>query len=194
MRVIFMGPPGAGKGTQAQRLTRYLGVPHLSTGEMLRAAIAGRTAAGCSAEQYMRQGQLVPDPIILDLVADRLAQPDCRAGALFDGFPRTLGQARALDEYLAGHESQLDLVLELLVTDELVLSRLRQRQRADDDPQVIAERLRSYRTITRPLVDYYRQHGVYEAVDGAGTPDEVFERIRSVVERRRVAATEARRG
>lgn len=192
MRLIFLGPPGAGKGTQSERLLRYLRIPHLSTGDMLRAAIAARTPAGAKAEEYMSAGQLVPDPIILDMVANRLEQPDCTSGALFDGFPRTLGQAQALDEHLQAHGRPLDLVLELRVPDEIVLQRLGGRGRTDDRPEVIAERLRAYWSQTRPLTDYYSQRGLLEVIDGLGTPDEVFDRIKRVVEMRRSSRTAAR--
>lgn len=192
MRLIFLGPPGAGKGTQSERLLRYLKIPHLSTGDMLRAAIAARTAAGARAEEYMSAGQLVPDPIILDMVAQRLEQPDCVSGALFDGFPRTLGQAQALDDQLQQDGRPLDVVLELRVPDEVVLQRLGGRGRTDDRPEVIAERLRAYWSQTRPLTDYYSQRGLLETIDGLGTPDEVFERIKRVVDMRRGSRTKKR--
>lgn len=185
MRLIFLGPPGAGKGTQSERLLRYLRIPHLSTGDMLRSAIAGRTPEGARAEEYMSAGQLVPDPIILDMVGARLEQPDCAAGALFDGFPRTLGQAQALDEYLQAHGRPLDLVLELRVPDETVIQRLSGRGRTDDRPEVIAQRLRAYWSQTRPLTDYYTQRGLLETIDGIGSPDVVFDRIKHAVDKRR---------
>ena len=129
MRLIFLGPPGAGKGTQSERLLRHLRVPHLSTGDMLRAAIAARTSIGILADEYMSAGQLVPDTMILDLVAKRLEEPDCAVGALFDGFPRTLVQAQAFDEYLQERDHPLDVVLELRVPDEIVIERLGGRGR-----------------------------------------------------------------
>lgn len=187
MRLIFLGPPGAGKGTQSERLLRYLKIPHLSTGDMLRSAIAGRTPEGAKAEEYMSAGQLVPDPIIVEMVGARLEQPDCAAGALFDGFPRTLGQAQSLDEYLQEHGRPLDLVLELKVPDEVVIQRLSGRGRTDDRPEVIAERLKAYWSQTRPLTDYYSQRGLLEAIDGIGSPDEVFDRIKRAVDKRRSA-------
>jgi adenylate kinase len=185
MRLIFIGPPGAGKGTQSERLLRYLKIPHLSTGDMLRSAIAERTPEGAKAEEYMSAGQLVPDPIILELVGKRLERPDCVSGALFDGFPRTLGQAQALDDYLQEHGRPLDLVLELKVPDETVIQRLSGRGRTDDRPEVIAERLKAYWSQTRPLTDYYTQRGLLQTIDGIGSPDEVFERIKSAVDKRR---------
>ena len=187
MRLILLGPPGAGKGTQSERLLAYLRIPHLSTGDMLRAAIAARTPVGLLAENYMSAGQLVPDPTILDLVGERLDQSDCRAGALFDGFPRTLGQAQALDDYLQAQGRPIDMVIELRVPDEVVIQRLAGRGRDDDRPDVIAERLKGYWAITRPLTDYYSQRGLLEQIDGLGSPDQVFDRILGALNLRRGA-------
>lgn len=184
MRLIFLGPPGAGKGTQSERLLRHLRVPHLSTGDMLRAAIAARTSIGILADEYMSAGQLVPDAMILDVIAKRLEEPDCASGALFDGFPRTLVQAQAFDEYLRKREHPLDVVLELRVPDEIVIERLGGRGRNDDRPVVIAERLRAYWAQTRPLTDYYTQQGLLETIDGLGSPDDVFGRIERALVRR----------
>lgn len=191
MRLVFIGPPGAGKGTQSERLLSYLGIPHLSTGNMLRAAIAEHSETGTLAEQYVSQGQLVPDPVILKMVGDRLEQPDCLAGALFDGFPRTLRQAEALDEFLAARGLPLDMVLELRVSDQEVMQRLVGRNRSDDQPRVVAERLRGYWKQTRPLLDYYEQRGLLEVIDGTGTPDAVFALIKDVLRRRRPSAGSA---
>lgn len=192
MRLIFLGPPGAGKGTQSERLLRHLRVPHLSTGDMLRAAIAARTSLGILADEYMSAGQLVPDAMILDLVAKRLEEPDCATGALFDGFPRTLVQAQAFDEYLQQRDHPLDVVLELRVPDEVVLERLGGRGRNDDRPVVIAERLRAYWAQTRPLTDYYSRRGLLEAIDGLGSPDDVFDRIERALTRRCTTKTSRR--
>jgi len=192
MRLVFLGPPGAGKGTQSERLLRHLRVPHLSTGDMLRAAIAARTSIGILADEYMSAGQLVPDAMILDLVAKRLEEPDCTAGALFDGFPRTLVQAQSFDEYMQERAQPLDVVLELRVPDHIVLERLGGRGRSDDRPEVIGQRLRAYWAQTRPLTDYYSQRGLLERIDGQGSQDDVFGRIRRALEKRRVAQPQCR--
>jgi len=185
MRVVFIGPPGAGKGTQSERLTSLLAVPHLSTGDMLREARAKQSSLGRAAEEYMMAGKLVPDDIVLDMVRERLARPDCAGGALFDGFPRNVSQAEALDGSLGELGIPLDLALELRVGDGEVTRRLAERGRADDRPDVIAERLKTYWSQTRPLLDYYKNRGMLETVDGQGTVDEVFARISAAIDKRR---------
>lgn len=185
MRIIFIGPPGAGKGTQAERLLEYLKVPHLSTGDMLREAVRKKTPEGLSAQEYMDRGDLVPDSVILALVGRRLSEPDCAAGCLLDGFPRTVAQAEALGEQLAASQQPLDGVIELRVNEEALIERLASRGRADDRPDVIRQRLVAYRQQTEPLLNFYRNLGLLHSIDGAGTPEEVFARIEAVLDRLR---------
>ncbi|HEV3416937.1 MAG TPA: adenylate kinase [Pirellulales bacterium] len=182
MRIIFIGPPGAGKGTQSERLVEKLSIAHLSTGDMLRDAVQRRTPEGLQAAVYMDRGSLVPDEIILAMVARRLNQPDCAPGCLLDGFPRSLAQAEALDALLARENLPLDAVLELKVDDQSLVWRLAGRGRADDRPEVIRERLETYRRQTEPLIDYYGRKGLLRSVDGEGTPEDVFQRILAALE------------
>jgi adenylate kinase len=182
MRIVFIGPPGAGKGTQAERMIQTYRLAHLSTGDMLRAACAARTPVGVKAEQYMSAGQLVPDDIIIQIIAERLEQPDCRSGYLLDGFPRTIAQAEALDGMLARQGTPLDVVLELRVPEEELFRRLAGRGRADDKPEVIRQRLVAYRQQTQPLLDYYGKTKLLASIDGLGTVDEIFGRARVVLD------------
>lgn len=182
MRIVFIGPPGAGKGTQAALVVGRYGLAHLSTGDMLRAARDAQTEIGKLADQYMSAGQLVPDEIILKIVQDRLQADDCRAGYLLDGFPRTLAQAEALDQLLAQEGAPLDVVLELRVPEEELFRRLSGRGRADDKPEVIRQRLVAYRQQTEPLLDYYQRRGLLKTIDGLGTVEEIFERIQQVLD------------
>jgi adenylate kinase len=183
MRVVFIGPPGAGKGTQSQRLLRLLNVPHISTGDLLREAVRNGTSEGLLAEKYMTEGHLVPDPIMIQLVGDRMDKPDCQVGCLLDGFPRTLGQAQALDNYLSERNIPLDCVLELKVNEEILVQRLAGRGRSDDEPAVIRQRFQTYRERTEPLLDYYQKEGRLASINGIGTTDEVFDRIRSALQK-----------
>jgi adenylate kinase len=186
-RILLLGPPGAGKGTQAQRLAARLQVPHLSTGEMLREARASGSELGRRAAQYMDAGQLVPDALVTEMVAARLARDDCASGCLLDGFPRTLAQAVALDELLAARATPLDLVLEIRVPEDEVRRRLLGRSRSDDRDDVVSQRVAVYRQQTVPLLPYYAQRRLLESVDGTGSPDDVFRRLWSAIESRRSA-------
>jgi len=183
MRVILLGPPGAGKGTQAQRLVSKYGIVQLSTGEMLRAAVAAGTPVGLRAKERMERGELVPDEVVVAIIADRIDQPDAARGFVLDGFPRTVPQAEALDRLLAERGIKLDAVLELRVDEGILLNRIEQRAadavargeavRADDNADVLRGRLAAYRAQTAPLVDYYAAKGALRAVDGMAPVDEV---------------------
>jgi adenylate kinase len=181
MRIVFLGPPGVGKGTQAARLTDRFGVPHLSTGAMLREAREQRSEVGLLAEQYMSEGNLVPDEVMLQLVEQRLAAADCQRGYLLDGFPRTIVQAQALDEMLERCGTPLSVVVELNADPGELVRRMLGRARADDQPAIIEKRLEEYLRQTAPLSEYYRQRGLLVPVDGSGAPAEVFERVAAAI-------------
>jgi adenylate kinase len=183
MRLILLGPPGAGKGTQAQRLVQKHGIVQLSTGDMLRAAVAAGTPVGLRAKSIMDAGQLVPDEVVVAIVADRIDQPDVKRGFVLDGFPRTVPQAQALDHLLAERGLRLDGVIELKVDEGILLKRIETRVaemtargeklRADDNPEVLKGRLAAYRAQTAPLVDYYAGLGQLRSVDGMAPIDAV---------------------
>jgi len=172
MRLILLGPPGAGKGTQAQRLVRGHGIVQLSTGEMLRAAAAAGTPVGLRAKAIMDRGELVPDDIMVEVISDRLDRPDCANGFVLDGFPRTIAQAEALTGLLQRKGIALDAVIELVVDEDALLARINRRiaetggARADDNAEVLKKRLAVYRAQTAPVADYYRQRGMLRTVDG----------------------------
>ena len=182
MRLILLGPPGAGKGTQALRLVAKYGIVQLSTGDMLRAAVKAGTPIGRQVQEIMAKGGLVPDSVVVDIVGQRIEQPDARKGFVLDGFPRTVPQAVALDRMLAGRHLGLNAVIELRVDEDALIKRIENRiaemqargedLRADDNPEVLRNRLKAYRDQTAPLIAYYRNQGVLRSVNGmAPIPD-----------------------
>lgn len=181
MRLVLLGAPGSGKGTQATRLREHLQVPHISTGELLRAAVAAGTALGLQAKAVMESGNLVSDEIVLGMLEERLLKADTGNGFILDGYPRNLAQARALDGLLARIGQPADLAVQLDVATEKLVDRLsgraQQEGRADDSPEAVRKRLAVYSEQTAPVVDYYRNQGKLACVHGEGGMDEVFGRI-----------------
>ena len=186
MRLILLGPPGAGKGTQAEILINTYGIPQLSTGNILRSAIKAGTPMGLAAKKVMDEGNLVSDDIVNGIVSERLDQPDCAPGFILDGFPRTIPQAEALDRMLADKHLQLDAVVEIKAdTDELirrVVNRAKESGRQDDNEEVVRNRLDVYREQTAPLVEFYRGKGLLKSVDGMAPVEEVTAAIKQAVE------------
>jgi adenylate kinase len=191
MRLILLGPPGAGKGTQAQRLVHRYSIVQLSTGEMLRAAVAAETPVGLRAKDIMASGSLVPDEMVIGIISDRLDQPDMKNGFILDGFPRTVPQAEALDELLKKKHIKLDAVIELRVNESALLSRVETRVaemrargedvRIDDTPEVLSKRLASYRALTEPLIHYYSERRKLLTVDGMMTIEHVTREINRIL-------------
>ena len=178
IRVVFLGPPGAGKGTQALRIAQRYNVPHISTGDILRAAVKEGTELGKLAKSYMDRGELVPDEVIIGIIKERLSQPDVKErGFILDGFPRTLKQAEALNQMLKELNMPLDKVIYLNVDDEEIVKRLLARGRADDTEEVIRNRLKVYREQTAPLIEYYKSSGLLVEVYGVGEIDEITQKI-----------------
>jgi adenylate kinase len=187
MRLILLGPPGSGKGTQAQRLVQRYGIVQLSTGEMLRAAVAAQTPVGLKAKDVMASGGLVPDDVVIGIISDRIDLPDARNGFILDGFPRTVPQAEALDELLKKKHLKLDAVIELRVNESALLERVETRVaqmrergeevRVDDTPEVLTKRLASYRALTEPLIHYYSERRKLLTVDGMMTIESVTREI-----------------
>jgi adenylate kinase len=192
MRLILLGPPGAGKGTQAQRLVHKHGIPQLSTGDMLRAAVAAGTPVGLQAKAVMEAGGLVSDDIVVGIVADRIEEPDARKGFILDGFPRTLAQAAALDAMLEGKGLKLDAVVELKVDQSALVERIIRRAeetraagqpvRKDDDPEVFKTRLAAYNRDTAVVAPYYAERGMLKAVDGMQPIAVVSEALDSILD------------
>jgi len=180
-RMLLLGPPGAGKGTQAQLLIAKLGIPQISTGDMLREAVAAGTDIGCQAKAYMDRGELVPDAVVIGVAEERLAQADAASGFVLDGFPRTAAQAEALDALLERTGTDLERCVALVVDEDSLVTRLlgraRLEGRSDDSEETIRTRMKVYRTQTAPLVDYYRKRGILAEVNGLGSVEEVAKRI-----------------
>jgi adenylate kinase len=177
MNLIILGAPGAGKGTQAARLKEKLGIPHISTGDMLREAAQAKTPLGIEAEKYMSTGKLLPDDLVVGLIEERLKKNDCKNGFLLDGFPRTTAQADALDRMLAKHGHAIKGALMLDVPQEELVTRLISRKRADDKEETIRERLKVYQDQTAPVIQYYGNKSLLKRVQGWGGMDEIFGRL-----------------
>jgi adenylate kinase len=181
MRLVLLGPPGSGKGTQAARLKEYLQVPHISTGDLLRAEVAAGSPLGVQAKEVMARGDFVSDEILLGMLEDRLARPDAGNGFILDGYPRNLVQADALGALLKKIGQPMDYAVQLEVPTDLLVERIAGRAaaegRADDTPDVVRNRLDKYTSQTAPVIDYYRQQGQLTVVDGVGSLDEVFSRL-----------------
>ncbi len=206
MNIVLLGAPGAGKGTQGQKLVEEYGIAHISTGDLLRAAVKAQSELGKKAKEYMDAGQLVPDQLVIDLVKERLAQPDAQKGFMLDGFPRNIAQAETLDGELKDMGVELDAALLVDVPFDVIVERLSSRrtcracgytapagtdtcprcggemyQRDDDKPETIAKRLDTYQNQTQPLIDYYKGHGILKAVDGNRAVDEVYVDVKKVL-------------
>ncbi|TWI06153.1 adenylate kinase [Luteimonas cucumeris] len=181
MRLVLLGAPGSGKGTQAAKLKQHLQVPHISTGDLLRAEVAVGSPLGLEAKEIMARGDLVSDAILLGMLEERFSRPDTVNGFILDGYPRNLAQAAAMDSLLQRIGQPMDIALQLEVDNELLIERIAGRAkaegRADDNPESVRKRLQVYDQQTAPVIEFYRQHGQLTVVDGVGTLDEVFNRI-----------------
>jgi len=186
VNILLLGPQGSGKGTQARRISAEYGIPHIATGDMLRAAIAEGTPLGQQVKPILEGGELVPDELIIEVIRERLEEPDAAAGFVLDGFPRTMGQADALDSVLREIGRELTVVFALQVSDEICIERLlkraRDEQRTDDTPDAIRRRLELYHRETEPLIEHYRTLGILLTIHADGTPNEVFAEIQAALE------------
>ncbi len=186
MRLVLLGAPGSGKGTQAARLKDHLQVPHISTGDLLRAEVAAGSKLGLEAKEVMARGQLVSDAILLGMLEDRFSRPDTANGFILDGYPRNLAQADALDTLLKRIGQPMEAAVQLEVPTELLVERIAGRAaaegRADDTPESVRTRLGVYNDQTAPVIEFFRQHGQLTVVDGVGSMDEVFTRIIEAIE------------
>jgi adenylate kinase len=193
LNLVLFGPPGAGKGTQAKILQETRGLPQLSTGDILRAAVKAGTPLGKQVDALLAKGELVPDEIVIDIIAERYDQTDCKNGAVFDGFPRTIPQAEALDDMLAARKRKIDLVIELKVNDDILLRRVEQRikeggvMRSDDTPETLKHRLAVYYKNTAPLLVYYGNQGKVLTVDGMAPIGEVTRTIAAALDAKTAA-------
>lgn len=185
-KLIFMGPPGAGKGTQAKNICKEYSIPQISTGDILRNSIQNKTELGLKAKSYMDAGDLVPDELVIGIIKERLKEKDCKNGFLLDGFPRTVQQAEALKVLLDELDSSLDSVVNIKVQDEELIRRLLERAkiegRSDDNYETIKNRLENYKEKTFPLIDYYKKMALLKEIDGIGTVDEITETIKKALE------------
>jgi adenylate kinase len=182
MRLIFLGPPGAGKGTQAALLAERWQIPHISTGEILRQAVADQTPLGIKAQSYMDNGELVPDTLVIALIEERLQQSDTRTGWILDGFPRNVPQANALAELLESIAQPCDRALNFAVPTDLLVARMLGRGRQDDNETIIRRRLEVYLEQTAPVIDFYRQHGCLTIIDGNRSVEDIHRELQSILE------------